>query len=397
MALKSPSILAAVRIGFGGLAFSLGNLMFAESLPVAEFTVIVLIMAVSQIAMCTGPLGADTLVNRTSGLPAPDAWLRVLANCALVAALLTAAAGYYYEFSISNSFILFIICFGCGMNQFASAVFQSRQDFRKSQWLRQIHNVIFLLAAAATVWLGLQIALPAILAIAVGYLLVPYLVWGKLASESAQSDAPNVSSDIKWDDGYSIVGNTLATIILMTLERLAIPNLLGEKELATFAVLAAISGAPFKILQTVVRFTLLPRLRATRSKKEARHILGRESTISGAATLASCFAVLIVTPIVIELFFAEKFFLGTGLIVAALVGGIGKVLSSFTAVITTSLGTKGDLQKLNYWSWISLAIAVIAAIAGSSYGLTGLVYGVSLGWYVYSLAGLALSLKYVID
>ena len=274
-ALKSPSILVAIRIGLGGLAFSLGNLMFAESLPVAEFTLIVLVMAVSQIAMCTGPLGADTLVNRTTGIPAPATWLRVLANCALVAVLLAGAAGYYYDFSISSSSILFIICFGCGMNQFASAVFQSKQDFRKSQWIRQIHNGIFLLAAAATVWLGFGTALPAILAIAAGYLLVPYLVWGRLTSESTQSDPLSKPSEIKWDDGYSIVANTLATILLATLERLSIPNLLGEEELATFAVLAAISGAPFKILQTGVRFTLLPRLNVTRNKGEVRHILAR--------------------------------------------------------------------------------------------------------------------------
>ena len=396
-ALKSPSILVAVRIGLGGLAFSLGNLMFAESLPVAEFTVIVLIMAVSQIAMCTGPLGADTLVNRTSGVPAPKAWLRVLANCALVAFLLSSAAGYYYEFDISSSSILFVICFGCGMNQFASAVFQSKQDFRKSQWIRQIHNVIFLLAAAATVWLGLTDALPAILAIAAGYILVPYLVWGRLTSGPSQSDTPNEMSDIKWDDGYSIVANTLATIMLATLERLSIPSLLGGKELATFAVLAAISGAPFKILQTGIRFTLLPRLRATQDKREVRQILAHESAISGAATFASCIAVMIVTPIIIEQFFAEKYSLSTGLIIAALFGGIGKVLSSFTTVVTTSLGTKSELQKLNYWSWISLAVAIAAAVGGSAYGLTGLVYGVSIGWYVYSLAGLALSLKYIVD
>lgn len=396
-ALKSPSILVAVRIGLGGLAFSLGNLMFAESLPVAEFTVIVLIMAVSQIAMCTGPLGADTLVNRTSGVPAPEAWLRVLANCALVAFLLSGAAGYYYDFDISSSSILFIICFGCGMNQFASAVFQSKQDFRKSQWIRQIHNGIFLLAAAATVWLGLSTALPAILAIAAGYLLVPYLVWGRLSSNLGQSKTPEESSELKWDDGYSIVANTLAIIILATLERLSIPNLLGEKELATFAVLAAISGAPFKILQTGVRFTLLPRLRITQDKAEVRRILAHESAISGAATFASCIAVLIVTPIIIEHFFAEKYSLTTGLIIAALFGGIGKVLSSVTTVITTSLGAKSELQKLNYWSWISLAVALVASIAGSTYGLTGLVYGVSIGWYVYSLAGLALSLKYILD
>ena len=110
-------------------------------------------------------------------------------------------------------------------------------------------------------------------------MLVPYLAWGRLSSNLGQSKTPEESSELKWDDGYSIVANTLAIIILATLERLSIPNLLGEKELATFAVLAAISGAPFKILQTGVRFTLLPRLRITQDKAEVRRILAHESAI----------------------------------------------------------------------------------------------------------------------
>jgi hypothetical protein len=397
MALKSPSILAIVRIGLGGLAFSLGSLMFAETLPVGEFTAVVLMMALSQVALCTGPLGADTLINRVRGTPARSAWFRVLLTCAVVAALLAGASIYSYEFTILNASILFIICLGSGMNRFASAVYQSRQDFQKSQWITQIHNGIFLLIAAVTFSLNLDTALPAFVTIALAYVLVPSLVWTRISSELASSTALNPTSDIKWDEGYPIVATTLAIVFLAQLERLSIPNLLGERELATFAVLAAIVGGPFRVLQIGMRYTLLPRLNGARNKLEIRQILVRDTMIAGIAIGLASLAIAIVTPWLMRVFFAEKYSIGAGLIVAALVGGTGKVVSSLSAVVATSLGEKKTLQRLNYWSWISLTVAITSAVICSSFGLTGLVYGVSVGWYLYFFAGLALSAQYVVD
>jgi len=183
----------------------------------------------------------------------------------------------------------------------------------------------------------------------------------------------------------------------MQLERLSIPKLLGERELATFALLAAIVGSPFRLIQAGVRYTLLPGLSAARNKLEIRRILIREAMIAGIAVLLSSLAIVIVTPWLMRVFFAEKYSLGAGLIVAALFAGTGKVLSSFSAVVTTSLGGKKALQKLSYWSWISLAVAVVSAVACSSYGLTGLVYGISVGWYLYFCGGLALSARHIFD
>jgi hypothetical protein len=397
MALRSPSILAIVRIGLGGLAFSLGSLMFAETLPMAEFTAVVLMMALSQVALCTGPLGADTLINRVRGTPARSAWLRVLLTCAVVATLLTGASIYSYEFTILNASILFVICLGSGVNRFASAVYQSRQDFRKSQWITQIHNAIFLLIAAVTYSLNLDTALPAFVTIAVAYVLVPSLVWARISSELASSTALNRTSDIKWDEGYPIVASTLAIVFLAQLERLSIPNLLGERELATFAVLAAIVGGPFRVLQIGMRYTLLPRLNDARNKLEIRQILVRDAMLAGIAIGLASLAIAIVTPWLMRVFFAEKYSIGAGLIAAALVVGTGKVVSSLSAVVTTSLGEKKTLQKLNIWSWISLAVAIVSAVVCSSFGLTGLVYGVSVGWYLYFCAGVVLSAQYVVD
>jgi hypothetical protein len=119
--------------------------------------------------------------------------------------------------------------------------------------------------------------------------------------------------------------------------------------------------------------------------------------ISGVAIVLSGLAIAVVTPWLMRVFFAEKYSLGAGLIVAALFSGTGKVFSSFSAVVTTSLGGKKVLQKLSYWSWISLAVGIASAVAFSSFGLTGLVYGVSVGWYLYFCAGLALSARYIFD
>jgi O-antigen/teichoic acid export membrane protein len=330
-------------------------------------------------------------------MPAGRAWLRVLLTCALVAALLTVASIYSYDFTIFNASILFIICWGCGMNRFASAVYQSRQDFRKSQWITQIHNGIFLLIAAVTFSLSLNTALPAFVTIAAAYVLVPSLVWARISSELASSTALNRTDDIKWDEGYSIVATALAIVFLTQLERLSIPSLLGEHELATFAVLAAIVGGPFRVLQIGIRYTLLPRLSGARNKHEIRQILVRDAIIAGIAVGLASLAIAIVTPWLMRVFFAEKYSIGAGLISAALIGGTGKVFSSISAVVTTSLGEKKTLQRLNYWSWISLAVAIASAVVCSSFGLTGLVYGVSVGWYLYLCAGLALSAQYVVD
>jgi hypothetical protein len=354
-------------------------------------------MALSQVALCTGPLGADTLINRVRGTPARSAWFRVLLTCAVVAALLAGASIYSYEFTILNASILFIICLGSGMNRFASAVYQSRQDFQKSQWITQIHNGIFLLIAAVTFSLNLDTALPAFVTIALAYVLVPSLVWTRISSELASSTALNPTSDIKWDEGYPIVATTLAIVFLAQLERLSIPNLLGERELATFAVLAAIVGGPFRVLQIGMRYTLLPRLNGARNKLEIRQILVRDTMIAGIAIGLASLAIAIVTPWLMRVFFAEKYSIGAGLIVAALVGGTGKVVSSLSAVVATSLGEKKTLQRLNYWSWISLTVAITSAVICSSFGLTGLVYGVSVGWYLYFCAGLVLSAQYVVD
>ena len=65
---------------------------------------------------------------------------------------------------------------------------------------------------------------------------------------------------------------------------------------------------------------------------------------------------------------------------AAISVGILKVMASLVATTINALGSPAELVRLSVIGWISIAVAVLGAVAGARWGLTGVVYGVGLGW-----------------
>jgi Na+-driven multidrug efflux pump len=45
--------------------------------------------------------------------------------------------------------------------------------------------------------------------------------------------------------------------------------------------------------------------------------------------------------------------------------------------------------------WVSVALSVMGAVFGARWGLTGVIYGVSLGWLVRSLAALIITFRHL--
>lgn len=385
---------AALAFGVGGVAFAGASLILAESLPVSEFAWIVLLLAFTDLSINLGPLGADVIINRIQRVPERRTWIRILATSALVGAALTIIASTYYEFPLDLSIVLLLIGAGCGTNRFASAVYQSEQKFKVALWISQGHSGILLMAAVFTYALQIKVAYPAFVMVAIGYVFVPALVWMKLSAGSI-ADVENGKPSIDWSEGYSIVARGLAAILLVQLERLSIPKLLGVEELGTFAVLAALAGSPFRVLQMSVQHTLLPRLRRAESPNALRHILIREALISSVLVFLSSVLIFVIVPPLVAWIFDGKYTLDAGLVLAALVAGTGKVLNAFSSVTVTSLGTKKELRQLNFLMWMSLSIAVCGAYVGSNWGLTGIIYGVALGWYLNFLAGAFMAAHHV--
>ena len=377
----------------GGVSFSLGHLLLARALPTGEYAWIALMMTFSQLSIGLAPFGAEILVNRFAVNPDMYLLRRAITSSLIAAALLTGIACRFYHFPPALALTLFIACAGIGPNIVAGALYQSRKMFRQSLLISQIHNVVFLSAAAVAMVFQQPTSVHIRAILAIGYLLVPLIAWRVLLMESPRPEAVP-SRSLPWREGYSLVARGGAIIILMQAERLSIPALLNPEALATFAVLAALVVSPFRMLQRGVNYTLLPRLRGAISISERRRLIIAEGAIVGSIVLPASVLIIVFVPEVVGLFLGDKYSIGYPLILSAVIAGFGKLLSSFSIASVLALGSSKDLLRINIVAWGSLLIAACAAVIGSRYGLVGIVYGVGLGWYAQFIGSLVLAVPH---
>jgi hypothetical protein len=158
------------------------------------------------------------------------------------------------------------------------------------------------------------------------------------------------------------------------------------EDLATFAVVAAIAGSPFRMLQIGAGHTLLPGLRACRRREDVRRLMKHEGTIVFGAAGASVVAVLIVTPWIAEHFLMGRYDISTALLAAVIVTGLVKVCNGFVGAIVQAFGSTAVLAKFNVMTWIGFAAGVACAAYGARYGVVGVVYGVGVAWLAMSVA-----------
>jgi hypothetical protein len=175
------------------------------------------------------------------------------------------------------------------------------------------------------------------------------------------------------------------------LERLVIPRTLSMEDLATFAVVAAIAGSPFRMLQIGVGHTLLPGLRACRTRQDVRRLMKHEGAIVFGAAAASVIAIFIVTPFVADYFLMGRYDITTGLLIAMVLTGLIKVCNGFVSAIVQAFGSTAALAKFNLLTWLGVIAGVACASYGARFGVSGVVYGVGVAWLAMSLAAIILA------
>jgi O-antigen/teichoic acid export membrane protein len=175
-------------------------------------------------------------------------------------------------------------------------------------------------------------------------------------------------------------------LLLIQLERLVLPHVLPLRDLATYGVLAAIAGSLFRVFQMGVGYTMFPRLRAATDVRRRRRLVLKEARLVGVVVLLGSAAIWIVTPLIERWFLAGKYHLAGSLVFATLVSGIAKVANAFARSAASAVASPRELSIVNLVGWVSVAIALIAAVVGARWGLAGVIYGVALGWIVRSAA-----------
>ena len=391
--LASPSTRAGALFGLGGLGFAVGNILLARVLAVEEFAWVTITLAVAQLAFTIGPLGADTLVNRYSVNTERGLLVRVTWTSMVIAAVAGLLAWLFYDPPVMLVMLMIVISAAASLNLVGSSFFRGRGRFTTALLLSQSHNFVIVIAAFACWVFATDKAILPLTIIASAYLLSAIVGWGGAFRLDVDPQAKPVSA-LPWGEGRTIVATGIAIIVLIQLDRLAIPKLLDIETLATFAVLAAVAGSPFRMLQMGVGYTLLPRLRKANDLEERRRIVKSESLVAAILSLIAVVAVGLVAQPFVDWFFAGRYVIDNPLLFAAIAAGLTKVVSSFADAAVTALGDSAELLRLSRLSWFGVATAIAGAVVGARYGLAGLVFGVTAGWVFQAAAATSLAVPH---
>jgi hypothetical protein len=144
-----------------------------------------------------------------------------------------------------------------------------------------------------------------------------------------------------------------------------------------------------------VGYTLVPRLRAPGTVPERRALIAHEAKLVAVLVVAGSVTLWLVTPLIERWVLEGKYHLTGPLLLAVLVSGVAKIMDAFTKSTVTALATPAELSLVNLLGWVSVALAVPAAVFGARWGLPGVIYGVGFGWVLRSLTGLYITLRHL--
>ena len=374
-----PTLQVTVLIGLAGIGFSLGNILLARALSTHSYAVVALALSLIHLGFPLAPLGLEKVLVRKA-LPFSVPLVRSVLLIGIADGSVVAIGGWvvYGISPIILALVLIAIVSG-GMAYLSSAKFQSLERFPVSVLLAHGPNYFVLLAALVTIALDVDNIILPIAIMTVGHVMAGiWGCWQLLAGNKEKYKRIN----FHWADALSLTGAGAALLVMMQLERLVIPKVLELEALATFGLLAAIALAPFRLLQMGVARTLLPRLGNAESIEIRRKLVQKEALIICGTLVATSVAVWVVTPFVVRWFLSGRYEFPPLFVLAVIVAGLVRVLNGFTSAIITALATTRELVSWTVVSWILVFVTGAGAVIGAQWGLTGVIYGASLGWLV---------------
>jgi O-antigen/teichoic acid export membrane protein len=381
---RSSALRAASVLGISGLALACGNLLLARILPPEEFARFVLLYSIVMIGINIGPIGADVILTRRRFDFGAKLHRQVFLTSSAVAVVLAAVSAAIYPLSGAMLASLWVSVAAGGLRTVAVAYYRSRQRFAPALMLTVSTNLAVLVASVAAFFVRPQTALLPAVVMSANLCAVALWGWWAVANDPQRlaAAAPDAASTYPWADSWSAASFIGAGIILTSLDRLVTPELLGMSALALSSVLATIAGSPFTMLYQGVGYTLVPGLRNAHSPAERRRVFKHESLVIGMTCLAAGAAAWWVTPLLLKYVLASRYVISWQLLLVAICVGMLKVIGSLAAGAVNALGSTADLVKLSIVGWVSIAAALIGAAVGARWGLTGLIFGIGVGWIV---------------
>jgi O-antigen/teichoic acid export membrane protein len=391
---RSPSIRAAVAFGFGGATFTIGNLILARVLSSAEFGLLSLFIGVISVAGPSAPMGMNHVLARR-GLPLGAGLRRTaLVTCLLIGLATALVCATLYHLSMPLLVSVLIATVAMGLAQSVTAHFQSQRQFGLSIPFTQVSNwVLAPIGVLAWVCSITTATLPAII-IALATAIAAAVGWFMVARGTTDGK-PQPAPPGLWGEAISLMSINVAGSLLLQLERLVIPMTIGIENLALFGVAASLVGSPFRMLQTAINFTVVPRLRVASASSERRQLLRREFLLIAVVMGPASVVLWLLAPPLAHWFLGGRYDLSNAVIGAMIISGFLKVLSAFGTAVVSALAPDRGLWLLSTASWTCIALSVCLAFAFRPWGLTGAIYAVSAGWLVNTIIAFWISLPHL--
>jgi hypothetical protein len=387
--LRSSSLQAALGFGVGGVAFSLGNLLLARALPVSEYGRYSLAIALFNTLWMTAALGFDEGSLRRHCWLGSRAFVRTTLTGGGVALLATLVGRLVYRLDFTTLGFLAAAILAAGYGAVAGAQLRRAGAQAAALAISNPANWSVIVCGAASLLLRLDTARLALIGLVASVSLAATVGW--VQARRLQAKAPEVHEDAPLHEALNFVSILAAGAVIVQLERLIAPKVLGVDALANFAVLASVALFPFRMLRSGVGFSLAPKLRRVATIGERNRIIVHElGAVLAVLSLASV-AVIVLAPPLTERLTSGKYQLSLALVAAACLNGAAKVLTGLPHALITASGTSRDLRALNWQSWLTIICGGAGAWLGARYGLTGLVVGSGLGALLGGLPSLHLA------
>lgn len=384
--LKSDSLRSAFGFALGGAGFAVGNIVLARVMSPDSFGVVALVLALNQFGLTFGPFGMEVVANRHR----PRVSWRLASMClgfaCFTGVIAAAIAGLYYRLDWSIAALLFAMVIGSATNRVGVALYQAEHLFRPAMVLSQVNNYVLLAAALIAIAVHSTGAVLIIACLTGGYLLSAALGWYG-ASLTVNAGRQEIGRRFAAREGLAVLGIGVGVQILSQFERFAIPKVGSMEMLGTYAVLAAIVGAPFRMIQIGTSFSLLPRLRSVGSAAEAFKVIRREFVTSFAVVALSSLALFVLAPFLFKTLLGGKYPVGTDLLLVTMLVGSVKVWEGFSTTIVSACGTPMKLAAISVLAWVCIAGAVIALWLGGPFSLLGILCVVGAAWVLLAAGG----------
>ncbi len=385
------SLQVTLLVGGAGVGFALSMLLLARVMDPGDFGRVTLGISIVNVAFPLATLGLDGIVVRHRLTATRSLLGRVVRTSLAVALLGGMVAAIGYDLPRALAFWIALAIAGGGVMYLASMRYQSLEQFPIAITLGQSSNFVLLATAVVALGLGRSGDTGPLAAIAIGHVVAAIGVWWVLLRRDR--DAPAPPSTWRWGEALSLAGATGATLLLLQLERLLVPHVLDLDRLAELGVIAAVVLSPYRMLQSGVQKSLLPRLRNAPDAAARRAILTTDLRVVCGLLVVGTPLVWVLTPIVVELLVgAGKYPVDRALVLAAIVSGIAKVATgAVDALVSATLDARG-LAVWNLVGWGGVAVAIVGGVVGAEVGgLPGVLYGVALGWLGRSVSGIRMA------